>query len=160
MYDIFKGLVRFTQVCQSVGIIKALPYGSEKNLYEARLKPFENLQIPRYQPYDDYKARVDQENAEEGSFEKLLTESKESLQKGAQRLKKLEAMAATLRNTELVSNEKLQALQRVAISNSLNVQKLLKSKKKVSQFTLVIEKNNSMDECPALTLVENSGSKK
>ena len=63
-----------------MGIIKALPYGSEKNLYEARLKPFKNLQIPRYQTYEDYRARVDEENNEEGSFEKMLTEAKESLQ--------------------------------------------------------------------------------
>ena len=40
MHELCKGLRRFTQVCQHVGIIKALPYGSEEQLYLNRLKPF------------------------------------------------------------------------------------------------------------------------
>ena len=74
--EIFMGLRRFTQVCQLIGIIKPLPYGSEKLLYEARFKAFESIQVPKYVEYEQYREQTDKENAEEGAFENLLEDAK------------------------------------------------------------------------------------
>ena len=52
LYMIFKGLKKFTHVCELVGIIKPLPFGEKKLIYENRLSPFEFLQIPRYNTYE------------------------------------------------------------------------------------------------------------
>lgn len=76
LHEIYRGLLRFTQVCQIVGIIKPLPYNSEKLIYENRFRAFEVLQIPRYVPYASWKAQMDKEFSQEDFFEKYLDEAK------------------------------------------------------------------------------------
>ena len=62
MNQIFKGLRRFTQVCQIVGIIKPLEFGDERLVYEQRFKAFEALSIPQYIPHGAYRETLDREN--------------------------------------------------------------------------------------------------
>ena len=54
MNEIFKGLRRFTQVCQTIGIIRPLAYGEEELVYESRFRAFEALQIPNYIAYSQF----------------------------------------------------------------------------------------------------------
>lgn len=79
---IFRGLKRFTQVCANIGIIKPLPYGDEKLVYESRFRAFECIQVPNHIPYSSYKETLDKENAEEDSFNILLDEAKKELTSG------------------------------------------------------------------------------
>lgn len=102
MHEIFMGLRRFTQACQLIGVIKPLPYGSEKLIYENRFKAFESIQVPRYVEYEAYKEQTEKENAEEGAFESLLDEAKAQLTKGAQRLGALAAVSEDARLCEVI----------------------------------------------------------
>lgn len=77
LHDIYRGLRKFTHVCKLVGIIKPLAFGDEKFNYESRFRPFEFIQIPRYNSYEMYQKSIEMEEHGEGDvFDRLLLEAK------------------------------------------------------------------------------------
>jgi len=135
-----------------MGIIKPLPHGEIKLIYENRFKAFEVLQIPRYNPYEQFLTTHNHDAERENAFESLLTEAKDLMTSAANRLSKMAATSESCRATGTLSTEMLQKLQRLTVRNSLNVVKLKINKDKASEFVLTIDHANSMPNCPALDL--------
>ena len=95
---------------------------------------------------------MNRENEIENCFDVLLNEAKALMQSGGQKLGKLAQTQESLRNVEVYPTAKLQALQRLSVRNSLNIVKLKMNQAKVDEFVLVIDRENSLPECPALDL--------
>ena len=151
---------RFAQVCQLVGVIKPLPYGSEKIIYETRFKAFEAIPVPKYVSYEVYRETMEKELAEENAFENLLDEAKQLMTQGQKRLGMLIALPETARMTELLPTEMLKSLQKLAIKNSLNIVKHKMQKANASDLVLTIDGATSLPMCPSLDLKPKAQPKK
>lgn len=131
-----------------------MPYGEERLVYENRFRAFEDVPVPQYIPYHSYEKQLKIENEAEQSFETLLAEGVASLKAGAARLGKLATTPEDLRSTEIYSTAKLQELQKIAVRNSLNIVKLKMQRQKAEngELMLVVDRENSVPECPVLDL--------
>uniref|UniRef100_A0A7S3FWB4 NAA35-like TPR repeats domain-containing protein n=1 Tax=Strombidium rassoulzadegani TaxID=1082188 RepID=A0A7S3FWB4_9SPIT len=92
-----------------------------ENIYNQRIKMFQNVQFPRLKTYEDYISEFDSKvvKKHEGNLEGIYSEAKDLIMQGRQILNNLQQTETSLRNPSFFSNEELLEIQKIAVTNSL-----------------------------------------